>query len=88
MNWKGTKLKGRNPGSRHSKLGKMYSEIVQSSNGELCQVLSLQWDTADAEIMVPYFENPELTNVLPLKPGAAHDVATHALSTARSFFLF
>ena len=88
MNWKGTKLKGRNSGSRHSKITKMYSEIVQSSKGELCQVLSLQWGTVDAEIKVPYVKNPKLTNVLPLKPGAAHDVAAHALSTARSFFLF
>ena len=36
--------------------------------------------------MVPYFENPKLTNVLPLKSGSAHDVAIHALSTAGSFF--
>ena len=27
-----------------------------------------QWDTADAEIEVPSVENPELTNILPLKP--------------------
>ena len=31
-----------------------------------------QWGTADAEIKVPSVENPELTNVNPLKPGAGH----------------
>ena len=29
-----------------------------------------QWSTEDAEIKVPSFEKPELTNVLPLKPGS------------------
>ena len=29
-----------------------------------------QWGTADTEIKVPSLENPELTNVNPLKPGA------------------
>ena len=56
-----------------------YSSLQMENS---CQVLSLQWDTADTDIMIPYFENAKLTNVLPLKPGAAHDVAMHA----RSFF--
>ena len=32
-------------------------------------ILVSQWYTADAEIKVSSVENPELTNVLPLKPG-------------------
>ena len=31
--------------------------------------MSWQWGTADAEIQVPSVENPELSKVLPLKPG-------------------
>ena len=43
--------------------------------------------TADAKNKVPSVENPELTNVLPLKPGVGQNLAVHALSTARNFFL-
>ena len=44
------------------------------------------WDTADAEINIPSFENPELTTVLPLKPRAGHTIAMHASLAARNFF--
>ena len=47
----------------------------------------LQWGTVDTEIKVPYVENPELTNVLPLKSGEGQYVALHALPTARNYFL-
>ena len=43
--------------------------------------------TAVAEIKAPSLENPELTNVLPLKPGVDQNKATHASPTARNFFL-
>lgn len=33
-----------------------------------------QWDTADTEIQVPSFENPQLTDLLPLKPGEGHSL--------------
>jgi len=46
-----------------------------------------QRGTADAEFMVPFVEKPELTNVLPLKPGAGPNIATHALPTAWNFCL-
>ena len=36
---------------------------------------------------VPSLENPELTNVLPLKPELGQNIAMHALTAARSFFL-
>ena len=43
---------------------------------------------ADAEIKTPWAgENPELKNVLPLKPGAGQIIATHASPTARILFL-
>ena len=46
-----------------------------------------QWGTVDTEIKVPYVENPELTNALPLKSGEGQYVALHALPTARNYFL-
>ena len=39
-----------------------------------------QWSTADTEIKISSVENPELTNVIPLKPGVSQTVATHASS--------
>ena len=42
------------------------------------------WDT---EIKVPSVENPELTNVLPLRPGVGQNIATHAVSAARDVLL-
>ena len=36
-----------------------------------------------AEIKVPYVENPELWNFLPLKPGVGQSIAMHASLTAR-----
>ena len=37
------------------------------------------WGTVDAEIKVPSFENPELTNVLPfIKPEVGQNTSTHA----------
>ena len=50
-------------------------------------VLSPHWGTADADITVPSVENPELTNVLRLKPGVGQNIAMHASPTARNFFL-
>ena len=43
----------------------------------------LQWHTVGAEIKVPYDENPELWNFLPLKPGAGQSISMHASPTAR-----
>ena len=43
----------------------------------------LQWHTVGAEIKVPYVENPELWNFLPLKPGVGQSIAMHASATAR-----
>ena len=59
---------------------------------QLCQNLHHtpplpQWGTVDTEIKVPYVENPELTNALPLKSGEGQYVALHALPTARNYFL-
>ena len=42
--------------------------------------------TVDAEIKVPSVENPQLMNVLPLKPGVSQNIAMYALLTARNFF--
>ena len=41
-----------------------------------------QCGTADTKIEVPFFENPELTNVLPLNPGIGWNIAKHSLPTA------
>ena len=41
--------------------------------------------SGDAEMKVLSVENPEQTNVLPLKPGG-QNIATHASPTARNFF--
>ena len=46
-----------------------------------------QWGTVDAKIKVPSVENPELTDVLPLKPGVGQIIAMHASHTARNSFL-
>ena len=43
----------------------------------------LQWHAVCAEIKVTYVENPELRNVLPLKPGVGQSIAMHAFLTAR-----
>jgi len=50
--------------------------------------LNQEWGAADTEIKVPSVENPELANVLLLKPGVDENIAMHALPTARNFFLF
>ena len=42
-----------------------------------------QWHTVGAKIKVPYVENPELWNFLPLKPGVDQSIAMHASPTAR-----
>ena len=36
--------------------------------------------------LLPAVENPELTNVFPLKPGVEQNIATHASPTASNFF--
>ena len=46
----------------------------------------LQRASTDEEISVPYAENPELTNVLPLKPGADQNIATYVSPAARNCF--
>ena len=47
-----------------------------------------QQGTADAEIKVPSFENPELTNVLLLEFGTGQNIAMHNyVPTATNFFL-
>ena len=47
----------------------------------------LRWSTTDADIKVPSVENPELTDILPLKTGVSHNITMHASLTARNFFL-
>ena len=47
-----------------------------------------QEGTADAESKIPFVENPELTNCLPLMTGVGQNIATRALPAARNFFLF
>ena len=42
---------------------------------------------ADAEIKIRSVESPELTNVLPLKPGVGQDIVKPASSTAPPGFL-
>ena len=43
--------------------------------------------TGDAEIKVPYVENPDLINALPLKPGVGQNIVMCASATAKNFFL-
>ena len=52
-----------------------------------CLLVVTHWDTADAEIKVPYVENTELANGFSLKPGVGQNLATYASLTAKSFFL-
>ena len=48
----------------------------------------LLWGTADADIVkVSSVESPELTDVLPLKPGVGQNIALLASPTARNSFL-
>ena len=46
-----------------------------------------QWGTVDAEIKVSSAENPELTNVLPIKRGLGRNISLHVLPTLRNFFV-
>ena len=46
----------------------------------------LQRASTDEEISVPYVENPELTNILPLKPGADQNITTYDSPAARNCF--
>ena len=46
-------------------------------------LVCLQCHSVGAEIKVPYVENPELWNFLPLKPGVGQSIAMHACPTAR-----
>ena len=52
---------------------------VCSCQWVLCR-LALQWGLADAEVVVPSVETPELTSVFPLKPGVGQNIAMHAWS--------
>ena len=38
-------------------------------------------------LAVPSVDNPALSKVLPLKPGAGKDIPMHASQTARNLFL-
>ena len=49
----------------------------------LASSLSWWWHTVGAKIKIPYVENPELWNFLPLKPGAGQSIASRASLTAR-----
>ena len=49
--------------------------------------MSPYWGTTDAEIRVPFAENPELSKVLCLEPGVGDNVALHALPAARNYAL-
>ena len=42
----------------------------------------------DVESKPPIVENPELTNVLPLKPGVGQTIAMHASPTAMNFLRY
>lgn len=52
-----------------------------------CQEYIPQRNTVDAEIKVIAVENLELTNILPLRPGAGWNIVTHASTTARNSLL-
>ena len=45
-----------------------------------------QWVTANTETKVQSVRNPELTNVLLLKPGVGQNIATCTPPTDRNFF--
>ena len=60
------------------------SEIQEFANSHRVVTRSLVVRT---QKLVPPVENPELTDVLPLKPGVCQNIATHASPTARNFFL-
>ena len=45
-----------------------------------------QSGSADAEIKVPSVKKPELTNVLPFKPGVGQNIASYVSPTANNFF--
>ena len=59
------------------------SEIQEFANSHRVVTRSLVVRT---QKLVPPVENPELTDVLPLKPGVCQNIATHASPTARNFF--
>ena len=45
----------------------------------------LRWGSVNTEIKIVSVGNPELRNVLPLKPVAGKNIATHAWPTAKTF---
>ena len=53
----------------------------------VCFFIFPRWSTTDADVRVPSVENPELTDILPLKTGVSHNITMHASLTARNFFL-
>ena len=55
-------------------------------NSYLCLLSFPAVGTVDAEIEVPSFANPEVTNVFLLKPRVGQNIAMHAWATARNFF--
>ena len=63
-------------------------DIILKSQGrqkdEIIRYTS-QWGTAESEVKVSTLENPELTNVHHLKPGADQNIAIHASPTTRNF---
>ena len=74
-------------------------EVRDAGRGNGCQsfllvsvsaVLFPPWGTTvDAEFNVSRYpsEKPELTNVLPFKPGVGQNIATRASPTAKSSFV-
>ena len=48
--------------------------------------LASRWGSVNTEIKIVSVGNPELRNVLPLKPVAGKNIATHAWPTANFFF--
>ena len=66
---------------------KLLQAMVHWATVRVSCLVILQWGTADVEISNPSVENPELTNVLPLRPGVGQNIATHAVSAARDVLL-
>ena len=56
--------------------------LLPSNQGVLCSShisqMGQDFSPADAEVKVPSVQNPELTNVLPVKPKVGQNIAMHA----------
>ena len=60
--------------------------LFLSLHAQLPSLVS-RWGSVNTEIKVLSVENPELRNVLPLKPVAGKNIATHVWPTAKNVFL-